>query len=326
MANRFSGKNVLVTGSAGFLGSHLVDALLAESATVVGVDNYLTGNQDNLSHISNDSFSFIEADVSQPAANYLDNQAFDYIFHFASPASPPYYQKYPRETYLVNSYATDQLLQHLKETNPQGTFIFAGTSEAYGDPQEHPQSESYWGHVNPNGPRSMYDESKRLGETICGVFTRSFDIDTRIVRIFNTYGPRIDAHDGRIIPSFITAALKDEAMEVYGDGSQTRSYCYVSDLIEGILRLATDTRARGETVNLGNPDERTVLETSKVIWATIHGTDSEPKITYGDLPKDDPMRRQPDIRKAKELLDWEPTISFADGLKETIAYFKSNES
>ena len=323
MNDRFAGKNVLVTGAAGFLGSHLVDSLLAEGAIVTGIDNFLTGSKKNLTHINTKNFTFIEADVNQPANQYLNNQTFDYIFHFASPASPPYYQKFPRETYLVNTIATDYLLNHLKETNLAGTFIFAGTSEAYGDPQEHPQKETYWGNVNPNGPRSMYDESKRLGETICGVFTRTFNIDARIVRIFNTYGPRIDAHDGRIIPSFITSALKNQPMEVYGDGSQTRSYCYISDLIEGILRLSLEPKAKGETVNLGNPGEFTVLETAKIVWQAIHGTDNQPKITYSDLPKDDPLRRQPDITKAKQLLNWEPTITFTDGLAKTIAYFKN---
>ena len=322
MPERFSDKKVLVTGAAGFLGSHLVDALLAEGAQVTGVDNFLTGNKNNLAHIKTENFAFIEADVNQPTDQYLKNQIFDFIFHFASPASPPYYQQFPRETYLVNTVATDHLLNFLKETNPNGTFVFAGTSEAYGDPQAHPQQETYWGHVNPNGPRSMYDESKRLGETICGVFYRTFKIDTRIVRIFNTYGPRIDAHDGRIIPSFITAALKNEPMEVYGDGSQTRSYCYVSDLIEGILRLSLEPKAKGETVNLGNPGEFSVLETAKIVWEAIHGTESEPKITSAPLPKDDPMRRQPDITKAKQLLGWEPKIDFHDGLKKTIEYFR----
>lgn len=319
---RFANKKALVTGAAGFLGSHLADALLAEGAQVTGVDNFLTGSKDNLAHIKNESFTFIEADVNQSAEAYLNNQVFDFIFHFASPASPPYYQKYPRETYLVNTLATDSLLSYLKQTNPAGTFVFAGTSEAYGDPLEHPQQETYWGHVNPNGPRSMYDESKRLGETICGVFFRTYSIDTRIVRIFNTYGPRIDSNDGRIIPSFITAALKNMPMEVYGDGSQTRSYCYVSDLIEGVLRLSLEPKAKGETVNIGNPGEFSVLETAKIVWKAIHGDTSVPKISSAPLPKDDPMKRQPEITKAKELLGWEPTIDFTDGLQKTIDYFR----
>jgi nucleoside-diphosphate-sugar epimerase len=322
MASRFTGKKVLVTGAAGFLGSHLTETLLAEGAQVIGVDNLLTGKKRNLDAIKQSNFTLLEADVTQPAEQYLKGQVFDYIFHFASPASPPYYQKFPRETYLVNTLATDNLLQYLKQTNPAGTFIFAGTSEAYGDPQEHPQQETYWGHVNPNGERSMYDESKRLGETICGVFYRTFNIDTRIVRIFNTYGPRIDGNDGRIIPSFITSALKNEPMEVYGDGSQTRSYCYVSDLIEGILLLATEPKAKGETINLGNPGEFTVLETAKIVWKATHADQSEPKISSSPLPKDDPMRRQPDISKAKQLLNWEPKISFKDGLAKTIEYFR----
>lgn len=321
MNQRFLQKKVLVTGAAGFLGSHLTATLIQEGAIVTGVDNFLTGNKQNLSDIDQTNLTFIEADVNQPAESYLQDQTFDFIFHFASPASPPYYQQYPRETYLVNTIATDHLLMHLKETNPGGTFIFAGTSETYGDPLEHPQQETYWGNVNPNGQRSMYDESKRLGETICGVFYRSYKIDTRIIRIFNTYGPKIDAEDGRIIPSFIASALKNEPMEVYGDGSQTRSYCYVSDLIEGILRMALEPKAKGETINLGNPGEFNVLETAKIVWKAIQG-DSEPKITSAPLPKDDPMRRQPDITKAKQLLGWEPTISFEEGLAKTIEYFR----
>lgn len=322
---RFANKKILVTGAAGFLGSHLVETLLSEGAKVVGVDNFITGDKRNLADITSADFTFIEADVNQPPEQYLKGQVFDYIFHFASPASPPAYQKYPRETYLVNTLATDSLLQYFKQTNPPGVFVFAGTSEAYGDPAEHPQKETYWGHVNPNGPRSCYDESKRLGETICGVFHRTYGMDTRIARIFNTYGPRIAAHDGRIIPSFIDAALKNKSMEVYGNGSQTRSYCYVSDLVEGILRLSLEPKAKGETVNLGNPGEYSVLETAKIVWQAVHGKQSEPEITYAPLPKDDPMQRQPDITKAKTLLNWQPTIDFKAGLQKTIDYFSHAE-
>lgn len=322
MSDRFSGKKVLVTGAAGFLGSHLVEKLLSEGALVMGVDNFLTGNAENLAGITTDRFAFIEADVNKPAHTYLQGEVFDFIFHFASPASPPYYQKYPRETYLVNSMATDSLLSYLQETNPAGTFLFAGTSEAYGDPLEHPQKETYWGNVNPNGIRSCYDEAKRLGETICGVFYRDFGIDTRIVRIFNTYGPRIGAEDGRVIPSFVMSAMKNEPMTVFGDGTQTRSYCYVSDLIEGIVRLSLEPQAKGETVNIGNPGEFTVTETAQIIWKEVHGQSSEAKIDYRPLPGDDPTRRKPDITKAKELLGWEPEVSFAEGLKKTVAWFR----
>ncbi|MBT4124747.1 MAG: NAD-dependent epimerase/dehydratase family protein [Candidatus Pacebacteria bacterium] len=321
MLNRFAGKKVLVTGAAGFLGSHLVETMLEEGAMVMGIDNFITGNADNLSEVESENLRFIEADVTQPAGNYLQGEVFDYIFHFASPASPPFYQKYPRETYLVNTVATDALLQYLQATNPEGTFIFAGTSEAYGDPLEHPQKETYWGNVNPNGIRSCYDESKRLGETICGVFNRDFEIDTRIVRIFNTYGPRIGAEDGRVIPSFINSALHKRPMTIFGSGSQTRSYCYVSDLVEGILRLSLEPRAKGETVNIGNPEEYTVSQTANIIWREVYEESSEPMIEHKDLPGDDPTRRKPDISKAKELLDWEPTVSFEEGLKKTVEWF-----
>jgi len=321
MTDRFNGKKVLVTGAAGFLGSHLVETILNEGGLVMGVDNFLTGNADNLAEIESENFAFVEADVIQPAGNYLQGEVFDYIFHFASPASPPWYQKYPRETYLVNTVATDNLLQYMQATNPLGTFVFAGTSEAYGDPLEHPQRETYWGNVNPNGVRSCYDESKRLGETICGVFNRDFQLDTRIVRIFNTYGPRIGADDGRVIPSFIMSALKNEPMTVFGDGSQTRSYCYVSDLVEGILRLATNPSAMGETVNIGNPGEFTVKDTAEIIWRAVYEESSVAKIEFRQLPGDDPTRRKPDISKAQQLLQWEPQVSFEEGLRKTVAWF-----
>lgn len=325
MLNRFSGKTVLVTGAAGFLGSHLVEALLAEGATVTGVDNFSTGKRRNLDGISSEHFTFIEADVTHNPTEYLQGQKFDFIFHFASPASPPRYQELPRETYLVNSVGTDHLLMYLKDTNPEGKFVYAGTSEAYGDPLEHPQKETYWGNVNPNGARSMYDEGKRLGETVCGVFHRTFGMDVRIARIFNTYGPRMDIQDGRVIPSFIDSALKNEPMAIFGDGSQTRSYCYVSDEIEGFLRLSIEPKAKGETINIGNPGEFTVLETAEVIWKAVHGDESQPQTTFHPLPVDDPLKRQPDITKAKTLLGWEPTISFAEGLPKTIEYFRSLE-
>ena len=321
MSNRFTGKKVLVTGAAGFLGSHLVETLLKDGAMVIGVDNFITGNADNLVEVESENFAFVEADVTQPSGNYLHGEVFDHIFHFASPASPPWYQKYPRETYLVNTVATDHLLQYLQATNPEGTFIFAGTSEAYGDPLEHPQKETYWGNVNPNGIRSCYDESKRLGETICGVFNRDFAMDTRIVRIFNTYGPRIGAEDGRVIPSFIMSALKNQPMTVFGDGSQTRSYCYVSDLVEGILRLSLEPKAKGETVNIGNPEEYTVNDTAKIIWKAVYEQSDDVKIEFKNLPGDDPTRRKPDISKAKELLGWEPQVSFEEGLRKTVDWF-----
>jgi len=336
MQDYFSNKTILVTGGAGFIGSHLCDKLLDLGANVVAVDNFITGNKKNIEHLLNtdqiiensklkinNSFTFIEADLNNPPEGYLDNNIqYDLILHFASPASPPLYQKYPKETYLVNSCATHQLLEFLEKNNPAGRLLFASTSEVYGDPQEHPQKEEYWGNVNPNGARSCYDEAKRLGETICGVFNRNFGMDTRIVRIFNTYGPRIDAKDGRVIPNFVTQALADKPLTIYGDGSQTRSYCYVDDLVEGILRFASKDNLAGQTINLGNPGELTILETAQVVTELVNSPDNE-NFAYKPLPKDDPTRRRPDISKAKELLNWEPKVEFKEGLKKTIEYFQN---
>lgn len=332
MQNFFSGKTVLVTGAAGFIGSHLSEKLLELGAKVIGVDNLITGKIDNIQQLisgSKYSFNFINADVSQPVENYFHfdpNTSVDVVLHFASPASPPVYQKYPVETYLVNSIGTHHLLTFIKEKYPRARFLFASTSEVYGDPEIHPQPESYWGKVNPNGVRSCYDESKRLGESITSVFERDFEIDTRIVRIFNTYGPRIDLDDGRVIPNFIKEALNGVPFTIYGDGSQTRSYCYVDDLVTGILSLAAADEAKGAVVNLGNPGEYTILQTAvelqKIVKDDSQITQAQTPITYHELPKDDPTRRQPDISQAKQLLGWEPKISFQDGLKKTFDYFR----
>ncbi|PIY79933.1 MAG: NAD-dependent dehydratase [Candidatus Pacebacteria bacterium CG_4_10_14_0_8_um_filter_43_12] len=324
----FENKTVVVTGGAGFVGSHLCQALLAEGAKVVAVDNLITGSQQNLVEFaSNEKFLFIKADVIKPPLSYLPaDLKIDLILHFASPASPPRYQEHPVETYLVNSLATHNLLQYLKESNPQARFLFASTSEVYGDPQEHPQKETYWGNVNPNGPRSCYDEGKRLGETICGVHQRDFKMDVRIVRIFNTYGPRMDIDDGRVIPSFIKESLMGGPLSMFGDGSQTRSYCYVSDLVAGVLKLAAGEGCSGQTVNLGNPGEFTVLETAKLIWQQIHGEISQPELVFSQLPTDDPLRRQPDISRAKEILGWQPIVEFKAGLVKTVEYFKANQT
>ena len=310
----------LVTGGAGFIGSHLCEELLKRGAHVIAVDNFLTGNKNNIAHLTSPDFEFIEADVTQPTDTYLPaGTHLDFIFHFASPASPPIYQAHPVETYLVNSIATHHLLQYIKNTSPSTRFLFASTSEIYGDPLEHPQKESYWGNVNPNGTRSCYDEAKRLGETICGVHQRDFGLDVRIVRIFNTYGPRMDINDGRVIPNFIKELLAHQPLTIYGEGKQTRSYCYVTDLVEAILSLATSENGNGKTVNLGNSDEFTILETAQILQE-VSGTKCE--LQFLPLPKDDPTRRRPDISYAKELLGWEPTLKFRDGLKLTLEFFQ----
>ncbi len=319
---------VLIAGAAGFVGSHLVDKFLSAGARVVGVDNLITGQKSNLDHILSDQalnkkFQLIEADVAQPAANYLPSEIkFDYVLHFASPASPPRYQAHPVETYMVNTLGTHYLLAYLKQTNPSGVMVMASSSEVYGEPQVHPQVESYWGNVNPNGIRSCYDEGKRMAETVCGVFNRDFKLDVRIVRIFNTYGPRMDLKDGRVIPQFIKAGLNKKAYPIYGDGKQTRSYCFVDDLVEGIFKLATLPNLSGKTVNLGNPQERTVMETAQAVHQTMFGTDTQPQFEYHPMPGDDPSRRCPDITLAKQLLDWEPKVDFATGLQKTVEYFR----
>lgn len=328
--NFFQNKTVLVTGAAGFIGSHLCQELLKQEANVIGVDNFLTGSDDNIKTMVEavgeleENFTLIEADVNQPPETYLaPGLKIDFVFHLASPASPIKYQQYPRETYLVNSWATHQLLDYLFETNPKAVFLFASTSEIYGDPLEHPQKESYWGNVNPNGVRSCYDESKRMGETVCGVYERDFNMDVRIIRIFNTYGPRMDIDDGRVIPNFIQFALHNKKFEVYGKGNQTRSYCYVTDLVEGILLMMSKEGLKGETVNLGNPVEYTVMKTAQIIKEVLgQKFNKKQDVEYKPLPQDDPTRRRPDIKKAKQLLGWKPKVKFKDGLKETIEFFR----
>ncbi len=330
----FKNKTCVVTGAAGFIGSHLCQTLLQHRANVIGIDNFLTGHEDNVGAIINavgdleENFLLIEADVNQPPETYLKTDLpIDYFFHFASPASPDKYQQYPRQTYLVNSWATHQILDFLHVYHKQARFLFASTSEVYGDPLQHPQKESYWGNVNPNGPRSCYDESKRMGEAICGVHERDFEMDIRIVRIFNTYGPRMDINDGRVVPNFIKFALADEKLQIYGDGKQTRSYCYISDLIDGVLRMTVAADCQGETINLGNCDEYNVLQTAELIKKTVTGQfNREQDLVFKPLPQDDPSRRRPDLSKAKQLLNWQPTINFKQGLKPTVDYFQQKMS
>jgi len=303
----------VVTGGAGFLGSHLCDKLLKEGIKVICIDNLLTGNLDNISHLfGNNNFSFIKHDVT----NYIYvGGKIDYVLHFASPASPIDYLKLPIQTLKVGSLGTHKALGLAKDKN--ATFLLASTSEVYGDPIVHPQEEEYWGNVNPIGPRGVYDEAKRFAEALTMAYYRHHGVNTRIVRIFNTYGPRMRLDDGRALPTFVGQALRGEEITVYGDGSQTRSFCYVSDLVEGIFRLLKSNETN--PVNIGNPDEITIKEFAEEV---IKQTGSKSKIVYKPLPEDDPKVRQPDISKAKKILGWEPKVGRAEGLKLTVDYFK----
>ena len=303
----------VVTGGAGFLGSHLCDRLLQEGMKIICVDNLLTGNLDNISHLfGNNNFSFIKHDVT----NYIYvGGKIDYVLHFASPASPIDYLKLPIQTLKVGSLGTHKALGLAKDKN--ATFLLASTSEVYGDPIVHPQEEEYWGNVNPIGPRGVYDEAKRFAEALTMAYYRHHGVNTRIVRIFNTYGPRMRLDDGRALPTFVGQALRGEEITVYGDGSQTRSFCYVSDLVEGIFRLLISNETN--PVNIGNPDEITIKEFAEEV---IKQTGSKSKIVYKPLPEDDPKVRQPDISKAKKILGWEPKVGRAEGLKLTVDYFK----
>ena len=304
----------LVTGGAGFIGSHLCDRLITEGHEVVCVDNLITGNKDNISQlISNAHFEFLESDCTQNLDTSFKAEA---IFHLASPASPPKYQQYPIETLLVNTLGTKQLLDLARQWGAR--MLFASTSEVYGDPLEHPQKETYWGNVNPNGPRSCYDEGKRAGEAFVASYVRKFGVDCRVVRIFNTFGPRMDIDDGRVVTNFIKQILTQQALTIYGDGLQTRSFCYVSDLVSGLI-AALQIGIKGEVYNLGNPEEKSILEFAQFIKeiTNYHG-----EFVHVDLPQDDPQMRQPDITKAKTTLKWEPQVSLTEGLQKTIAYFK----
>ena len=304
---------VLVTGAAGFLGSHLVDRLLADGHSVFGVDNLSTGDPENLSHLRRESaFTFDQRDLCVP----FDAGPVDYVFNFASPASPPQYLRLGIETLRVGALGTENALRIAEKYN--AGFLQASTSECYGDPLTHPQPESYWGNVNPIGPRSVYDESKRYAESLVMAYFRYRNVNTHLVRIFNTYGPRLNPEDGRVISNFMVQALRGVPLTIYGDGSQTRSFCYVSDLIEGIVRLArTDVNL---PVNIGNPGEFTVLECAREV---IDVTDSSSDIVFEPAMQDDPSRRQPDITRARELLGWEPKITLRQGLELCLPYFRS---
>ena len=316
-------QTVYVAGGAGFIGSHLCEKLLQEDFHVVCIDNFLTSDPRNTEHLKKYSeFDMIEADVTKPLADNLPKP--DYIFHLASPASPNMksprsYIAFPIETLLVNSQGTHNLLEVAKNTGSR--ILFASTSEIYGDPQVSPQKEDYNGNVSSIGPRSVYDEAKRFGEAIMMGYFRKYGVDSRIVRIFNTYGPQMQHDDGRVVSNFIVEALQNKPLTVYGEGKQTRSFCYVSDMVEGLCKFMFGDNLAGEVINIGNPDEYTIADFAHII-KDMTGSSSE--IVFEELPEDDPKQRKPDISKAKELLDWQPTVTLKEGLAKTIEYFKMN--
>jgi len=305
--------HVLVTGAAGFLGSHLTDRLLSQGHTVLGVDNLSTGDAENLAHLAAEPrFRFEQRDI----CHAFDTGPVDYVFNLASPASPPEYLRLAIETLRVGSIGTENALEIAAKY--QAGFLHASTSECYGDPLEHPQSESYWGNVNPVGPRSVYDESKRYSEALVMAYHRSRGVDTHLIRIFNTYGPRLHPSDGRVISNFLVQALRGEPLTIYGSGNQTRSFCYVDDLIDGLLLLSKS--AEHLPVNIGNPTEFTILECAQTV---LEVTGSKSQLLFELLPEDDPTRRRPDITKARTLLGWEPRIALREGLEKSLDYFKS---
>lgn len=304
---------ILLTGAAGFIGSHLADRLLADGHEVIGVDNFVTGRRANITHLEgHPQFTLIEHDVIEP----LDFPApLDWVMHFASPASPPKYLAHAIETLRVNSEGTYHLLELARRKKAK--FFLASTSEVYGDPQVHPQPETYWGNVNPVGPRAVYDEAKRYAEALTFSYHRAYGVPVRVARIFNTYGPRMDPHDGRVVSNFITQALRGEPLTVYGDGSQSRSFCYIDDLIEGIVRLMHVDY--GGPVNLGNPEEYRVIDLARLIREL---TGSSSAIVFKPLPQDDPKRRRPDISLARKLLNWSPVVPAREGLRRTIGHLR----
>ena len=306
-----------MTGGAGFIGSHLCDRLLATGHDVLCVDNLITGARRNVEHLeSSRRYQFLEHDVSRP----LD-ASVDLLFHLASPASPRGYYRHPMATAMTNSLGTANMLDLARRNDAR--FLFVSTSEVYGEPEVHPQPEEYRGNVNSLGPRACYDEGKRFGEAISMVYVREHGLDARIVRLFNTYGPRMDPSDGRIVPNFIAQALANQPLTVFGDGSQTRSLCYVDDLVDALERVMSAEDLAGEVFNLGNPDEHTVLDYARLI-RDLCGARSE--IVFADLPQDDPSRRQPDIAKARRVLGWEPRVRLEDGLRRTIAWFRERSA
>ncbi|WKZ25321.1 MAG: SDR family oxidoreductase [bacterium] len=313
-------QKVLVTGGCGFIGSHLCKSLLEDGYQVTCFDNLITGSKKNIEDLlSNPNFEFVEADICQHLENIEELENVNYIFHLASPASPIDYQNHPEETLLVNSQGTLNILN--LASKQKSKVLIASTSEIYGDPLEHPQKETYWGNVNTFGPRSCYDESKRFAETAVYVYLHKYDLDARIVRIFNTYGPNMQRDDGRVVSNFINWALKNEEIKIDGDGSQTRSFCYVTDLVDGIKKAMFFEDTKGEIFNLGNPDEFTISDLSKKV---IELTNSTSEVIHSkEFRPDDPMQRCPDITKAKEILGWEPKVNLEEGLKNTIEYYKN---
>lgn len=313
-------QTALVAGGAGFIGSHLCESLLKDNFKVICVDNLITSDEKNIEHLlSNPNFQFLENDVTKPLE--IDGE-INYIFHLASPASPNKksprsYINFPIETLLANSQGTYELLLLAKKKGSR--FLFTSTSEVYGNPEVSPQPETYFGNVNPNGIRSVYDESKRFGEAATMAFVRKFDLDARIIRIFNTYGPNMQSDDGRVISNFIMQAIHNEPITVYGDGKQTRSFCYVDDMVLGIKAAMFKDNTKGQVFNLGNPDERTILEMANLVKDM---TGSNLEITFEEYPEDDPKRRKPDISRAKNVLGWEPKVPIEEGIKKTVEYFK----
>ena len=306
-------KRVVITGAAGFIGSHLAETLLDRDYTVVGIDNLLTGATENISHLVNRDFTFIKHDVTNYM--YVDGPV-DFVLHWASPASPIDYLELPIPTLKVGALGTHKALGLAKAKGAR--FVLASTSEVYGDPLEHPQKETYWGNVNPVGPRGVYDEAKRFAEAITMAYHRYHGLDTKIVRIFNTYGPRMRLNDGRAVPAFMSQVLHNEDVTVFGDGSQTRSFTYITDLVDGIIRLMLSSE--NDPVNIGNPVEMTIKEIAETI---IRMTGSTSKVVYRPLPTDDPKQRRPDITRARELLGWEPKVQLEEGLIKTIEYFRT---
>jgi dTDP-glucose 4,6-dehydratase len=309
-------KRVVITGAAGFIGSHLAETLLDRDYTVIGIDNLLTGDTANIAHLANRDFHFIKHDVTNYI--YIEGQV-DFVLHWASPASPIDYLELPIPTLKVGALGTHKALGLAKAKNAR--FVLASTSEVYGDPLEHPQQETYWGNVNPVGPRGVYDEAKRFAEAMTMAYHRYHGVDTKIVRIFNTYGPRMRVNDGRAVPAFMSQALRNEDVTVFGDGSQTRSFTYITDLVDGIIRLMLSDE--NDPVNIGNPREMTIKEIAETI---IQMTGSKSRVIYKPLPTDDPKQRRPDITRARTLLNWEPKVNLEEGLVKTIEYFRGKVS